>query len=125
MEEKFELEADDVELESATFKEAARRSQALWNDLPRNPLKYRVLTGERPTGPLHIGHLFGTVANRVHLQASGVETFLVVADYQVITDREVAGDLRGNVREVVLDYLAAGIDPDAATIFTHSSVTAL
>ncbi|RHA37779.1 tryptophan--tRNA ligase [Cellulomonas rhizosphaerae] len=91
------------------------------SDTPRP----RMLTGERPTGPLHIGHLFGTVANRVRLQASGVETFLVVADYQVITDREVAGDLAGNVREIVLDYLAAGIDPDAATIFTHSSVTAL
>ena len=85
----------------------------------------RMLTGERPTGPLHIGHLFGTVANRVRLQRSGVETMLVLADYQVITDREVTGDVAGNVREIVLDYLAAGIDPDAATIFTHSAVPAL
>ena len=85
----------------------------------------RMLTGERPTGPLHLGHLFGTVANRVRLQRSGVETFLVLADYQVITDRDVAGDIRGNVREIVLDYLAAGIDPDTATIFTHSAVPAL
>jgi len=84
-----------------------------------------MLTGERPTGPLHVGHLFGTVANRVRLQAEGVETFLVIADYQVITDRDVMGDVSGNVREVVLDYLAAGIDPDAATIFTHSAVPAL
>ena len=72
-----------------------------------------MLTGERPTGPLHLGHLFGTVANRVRLQQSGVETFLVLADYQVITDREAPGDIAGNVREIVLDYLAAGIDPDA------------
>ena len=85
----------------------------------------RMLTGERPTGPLHIGHLFGTVANRVRLQRSGVETMLVLADYQVITDREVTGDVAGNVREIVLDYLAAGIDPDTATIFTHSAVPAL
>ncbi|WP_315094766.1 tryptophan--tRNA ligase [uncultured Cellulomonas sp.] len=85
----------------------------------------RMLTGERPTGPLHVGHLFGTVANRIRLQRSGVETFLVLADYQVITDREVAGDIGGNVREIVLDHLAAGIDPDTATIFTHSAVTAL
>ena len=85
----------------------------------------RMLTGERPTGPLHLGHLFGTVANRVRLQRSGVETFLVLADYQVITDRDVAGDIHGNVREIVLDYLAAGIDPDTATIFTHSAVPAL
>ncbi|KQY46980.1 tryptophan--tRNA ligase [Cellulomonas sp. Root137] len=85
----------------------------------------RMLTGERPTGPLHLGHLFGTVANRVRLQQSGVETLLVLADYQVITDREAPGDIAGNVREIVLDYLAAGIDPDAATIFTHSAVPAL
>ena len=74
-------------------------------------MNHRMLTGERPTGPLHIGHLFGTVANRVRLQADGVETFLVVADYQVITDRDVMGDVSGNVREVVLDYLAAGHRP--------------
>lgn len=61
MEAKFVVDAEDVELESATFKEAAKRSQALWEDLPRSPGKYRVLTGERPTKPLHIGHLFGTV----------------------------------------------------------------
>ena len=85
----------------------------------------RMLTGERPTGPLHIGHLFGTVANRVRLQRSGVETLLVLADYQVVTDREVMGDVGGNVHEIVLDYLAAGIDPDTATIFTHSAVPAL
>lgn len=85
----------------------------------------RMLTGERPTGPLHLGHLFGTVANRVRLQQSGVETLLVLADYQVITDREAPGDIAGNVREIVLDYLAAGIDPDTATIFTHSAVPAL
>ncbi|KRD44122.1 tryptophan--tRNA ligase [Cellulomonas sp. Root930] len=87
--------------------------------------RQRMLTGERPTGPLHLGHLFGTVANRVRLQQSGVETLLVLADYQVITDREAPGDIAGNVREIVLDYLAAGIDPDAATIFTHSAVPAL
>jgi tryptophanyl-tRNA synthetase len=85
----------------------------------------RMLTGERPTGPLHLGHLFGTVANRVRLQHSGVDTLLVLADYQVVTDREAHGDVRANVREIVLDYLAAGIDPDAATIFTHSAVPAL
>ena len=87
----------------------------------------RMLTGERPTGPLLLGHLFGTVANRVRLQQSGVETFLVLADYQVITDREVVGDVASNVHEIVLDYLAAGIDPyvNATTIFTHSAVPAL
>src|SRR5690349_24705081 len=123
MEEKFEVDAEDVEFESATFKESARRSQAVCEDLPKNPAKYRMLTGERPTGPLHIGHLFGTVANRVRLQRSGVETLLVLADYQVVTDRDAMGDVGRNVHEIVLDYLAAGIDLDVnpATIFTHSA----
>ena len=112
MEEKFEVSAEDVELESATFKESARRSQAVWEDLPRNPAKYRVLTGERPTGPLHIGHLFGTVANRVRIQNLGATTFIVIADYQVLTDRDTAEAVGANVHEAILDYLAAGLDPE-------------
>jgi tryptophanyl-tRNA synthetase len=69
LEEKFTLDSQDLQQESATFQESARRSQALWDDLPKHPGKYRVLTGERPTGPLHIGHLFGTLANRVRIRA--------------------------------------------------------
>jgi tryptophanyl-tRNA synthetase len=127
MEEKFEIKADDVELESATFKEAARRSQALWNDLPRNPLKYRVLTGERPTGPLHIVHLFGTVANRVRIQNLGATTFIVIADYQVLTDRDVADAVGSNVNELILDYLASGLDPENGRtfFFSHSHIPEL
>ncbi|GAA3798912.1 tryptophan--tRNA ligase [Cellulomonas soli] len=104
---------------------ARERADDIEARLATHPERFRVLTGERPTGPLHIGHLFGTVENRVRLQRSGVETLLVVADYQVITDRDVAGDVRGAVREVVLDYLAAGMDPQRTTIFTHSAVPAL
>lgn len=127
MEEKFEIKADDVELESATFKEAARRSRALWNDLPRNPPKYRVLTGERPTGPLHIGHLFGTVANRVRIQNLGATTFIVIADYQVLTDRDVADAVGSNVHELILDYLASGLDPENGRtfFFSHSHIPEL
>lgn len=90
-----------------------------------DPSRYRVLTGDRPTGPLHLGHYFGTLLNRVRLQGQGVETFLVVADYQVITDRLSPGEIAANVREVVLDNLAAGIDPDRTTVFAHSAVPAL
>jgi tryptophanyl-tRNA synthetase len=104
---------------------AQRRSAELEALIAAEPGRFRVLTGDRPTGPLHLGHYVGTLANRVRLQAAGVEVFLVIADYQVITDREVAGDVRGNVRELLLDYLAAGIDPSRATIFTHSAVPAL
>src|SRR5690349_13873103 len=50
------------------------------------PERFRVLTGERPTGPLHLGHYFGTIRERVRLQEQGVEIFVILADYQVITD---------------------------------------
>ncbi|NLT29487.1 MAG: tryptophan--tRNA ligase [Propionibacterium sp.] len=90
-----------------------------------NPAGYRVLTGDRPTGALHIGHYLGTLRGRVELQNQGVETWLVIADYQVITDRTDPGDLRRSVFDILADYLAAGIDPTRTTIFTHSSVPAL
>lgn len=89
------------------------------------PHRYRVLTGDRPTGPLHLGHYFGTVAHRVRLQELGVESYVVIADYQVITDRDLVGDIPGHVREMLLDQFAAGIDPMRTTVFTHSAVPAL
>ena len=104
---------------------ARERTAELEQLIAQNPGEYRVLTGDRPTGALHLGHLLGTVANRVRLQNLGVEVFLIVADYQVITDRDDAGDLPATVREVLLDYLAAGLDPERSTVFTHSAVPAL
>jgi tryptophanyl-tRNA synthetase len=101
------------------------RAEEVERRLAADPAGVRILTGERPTGPLHLGHYFGTVANRVRLQRLGAEVLLVLADYQVITDRDVAGDIRGAVHEIVLDYLAAGIDPEATTVFVHSAVPAL
>lgn len=95
------------------------------NDVARDPYRYRVLTGDRPTGALHVGHYFGTLSNRVRLQRLGVETYLVVADYQVITDRLTPGEIAASVRDVVLDNLAVGMDPDRTTIFAHSDVPAL
>jgi tryptophanyl-tRNA synthetase len=79
----------------------------LEEEIRRHPERFRVLTGDRPTGPLHLGHYLGTLANRVRLQQAGVEVFLVIADYQVITDRDVVGELSRTVRELILDYLAA------------------
>jgi tryptophanyl-tRNA synthetase len=104
---------------------ARQRTAVLEHLIAENPGEYRVLTGDRPTGALHLGHLLGTVANRVRLQNLGAEMFLIVADYQVITDRDDAGDLPATVREVLLDYLAAGLDPQRSTVFTHSAVPAL
>ncbi len=85
----------------------------------------RVLTGDRPTGALHLGHYFGTLANRVELQRSGLDLLIVVADYQVLSDRDHPGDIPQVVREMVLDYLACGLDPLRTTIFAHSAVPAL
>jgi tryptophanyl-tRNA synthetase len=85
----------------------------------------RVLTGDRPTGPLHLGHYFGTLANRVALQQQGHDLFVVVADYQVVTDRDRPGDLTSLVCEMVLDYLGCGLDPERTTIFPHSAVAEL
>lgn len=84
-----------------------------------------MLTGDRPTGALHIGHYFGSIKNRLSLQASGAEVWQIIADYQVITDREIAGDIAGNVRNLLLDSLAAGMDPEKCTFFTHSAIPAL
>jgi tryptophanyl-tRNA synthetase len=85
----------------------------------------RVLTGDRPTGQLHLGHLFGTLQNRVLLQEEGVDLMVLVADYQTITDRDSPDSLHQDVEELVADYLAVGIDPERATIFAHSLVPEL
>jgi tryptophanyl-tRNA synthetase len=110
---------------SDSFQAALARSDKVQEVLATTPDKLRMLTGDRPTGALHIGHYFGSIRNRLKLQAAGVEIWQLIADYQVITDREVAGDIAGNVRNLLLDNIAAGLDPDRATIFTHSQVPAL
>lgn len=108
-----------------SFTATAHRSTEVADVVARHPERFRVLTGERPTGALHLGHYFGTIRERVRLQDAGVDTFLVLADYQVITDRDTTAHVRDNVHGAVLDYLAAGIDPERTTIFTHSSIPAL
>ena len=70
---------------------AAERSGQLERVIELDPGRFRVLTGDRPTGPLHFGHLFGTLANRVRLQNLGVEVMVVIADYQTLTDRDAPG----------------------------------
>lgn len=108
----------------ASLARAERRSQRLEAEIDRDPRRFRVLTGDRPTGRLHLGHYFGTLRGRVELQARGVETWIVVADYQVITDRDGVGPLRERVLGLLADYLAAGLDPEKTTIFAHSAVPA-
>lgn len=87
--------------------------------------KGRILTGDRPTGRLHLGNYVGTLANRVRLQ-DDYELFVLVADLHGLTrdaSREQVAKLRTHARELLLDYLAVGIDPARATIYVQSQVT--
>lgn len=109
----------------ASLRASQSRSGQLEAEIAAHPERYRMLTGDRPTGNLHIGHYFGSLANRVRLQDLGVETFLVIADYQVITDRDGVGPIRERVYSAIADYLSIGLDPARTVIFTHSQVPAL
>lgn len=109
----------------ASLERTTRRSQQIEAEIDADPSRFRVLTGDRPTGHLHLGHYFGTLANRVALQNRGVETWVLIADYQVITDRDAVGEIEERVLSLVADYLAIGIDPERSTIFSHSAVPAL
>ena len=84
--------------------------------------KKRILTGDRPTGKLHIGHYVGSLQNRVKLQDE-YEQFVMLADVQALTDNfDNPEKVRASVKEVVLDYLAVGIDPQKTTIFIQSQI---
>ncbi len=101
------------------------RTAVLEQAITRDPHSFRVLTGDRPTGALHVGHYFGSLQNRVRLQNAGVEMLVLIADYQAITDRSAVADMPDIVIGIVADYLAVGIDPERATIFAHSQVEPL
>ena len=111
--------------DSASLARSQARSAEIETEIDRDPSRFRVLTGDRPTGNLHIGHYLGTIKNRVELQQRGVETWQLIADYQVITDRDGIGPVRERVLSLLTDYLAAGLDPEKTTIFAHSQVPAL
>ena len=91
-------------------------------------MKKIILTGDRPTGRLHIGHYVGSLSERVHLQNTGAfdEIYFMIADAQALTDNaDTPEKVRQNIMQVALDYLAVGIDPSKATIFIQSQVPAL
>ncbi|HOV64040.1 MAG TPA: tryptophan--tRNA ligase [Spirochaetia bacterium] len=84
----------------------------------------RILTGDRPTGKLHLGHYVGSLVNRVKLQDE-YECFFIIADLHTLTtkpEKEHIESITGNVRDLVLDYLACGIDPSASVIYLQSAV---
>ncbi|HLP67925.1 MAG TPA: tryptophan--tRNA ligase [Rhizobium sp.] len=86
--------------------------------------KKRILTGDRPTGRLHLGHWVGSIQNRVRLQDE-YECFFIVADLHTLTtkpEKEAIAEVERNIREMVLDYLASGIDPKKSVIFVQSAI---
>ena len=91
-------------------------------------MKKVILTGDRPTGRLHVGHYVGSLSERVKLQNSGQydEIYIMIADAQALTDNaEHPEKVRQNIIQVALDYLACGIDPDKSTIFIQSMIPEL
>lgn len=86
-----------------------------------------ILTGDRPTGKLHIGHYVGSLKNRVEMQNTGKYTpFIMIADQQALTDNARDPEkIRKSLIEVALDYLAVGLDPAKSTIFVQSQIPAL
>ena len=107
-----------------SFEASLKRSNAIRADIAVNPGSYRMLTGDRPTGRLHLGHYFGSIVNRVAMQDAGVKCMILIADYQVITDRDTTEHIQDNVYNMVMDYLAAGIDPEKTIIYAHSAIPA-
>lgn len=90
-------------------------------------MKKTILTGDRPTGALHLGHYVGSLRKRVELQNTGeYNQFILIADLQALTDNAANPEkIRANIIEVVLDYLAVGLDPDKSTFVIQSTIPAL
>ena len=80
-----------------SFDASLKRSNEICADIKVNPGNYRMLTGDRPTGRLHLGHYFGSIQNRVAMQDAGVNCMILIADYQVITDRDTTEHIQDNV----------------------------
>ena len=108
----------------ASLARSIARSAEIEADIAVNPGRYRMFTGVRPTGNMHLGHYFGTMHSWKTIQDAGVDTWILVADYQVITDRDGVGPIRERVLSLVTDALAVGVDPQRSTIFAHSAVPA-
>ena len=92
---------------SASFLAAKKRSDETLAKLEAKPSSFTMLTGDRPTGRLHLGHYFGSIRERVAMQERGVNTNIIIADYQVITDRDTTEHIQDNVLNLVLDYMSA------------------
>lgn len=102
--------------------EARSQTKASPQPVGGSAKKGRLLTGDRPTGKLHLGHYVGTLKNRVRLQDE-YDCFFLVADYHMLTTGfDKLADIQANIRDIVLDYLSVGISPDKSTIVLQSLV---
>src|SRR6516162_9075652 len=109
--------AQQIDIQTLPAEDANARLRVLKEDV--------ILTGDRPTGPLHLGHYVGSLRQRVQLQHQ-CKQFILIADLQALTDNAENPDkIRQNVLQVGLDYLAVGIDPKTTTIFIQSMVPEL
>jgi tryptophanyl-tRNA synthetase len=85
----------------------------------------RVLTGNRPARSLHLGHYFGTLQNQLKFQEQGFDTFIIISDYQMLTSNLETEFLAQNIREIVKDYIAIGLNPSKSTFFVQSALPQL
>ena len=110
-----------------TFLKSKEISDQLFIKLDNDPKGFRIVTGERPTGNLHLGHYFGALVNRIKLQKKNVEMFILVADQQVLTDHDSFDKISYLTKQLVIDNIAAGVDleNDNTFIFPHSQIPEL
>lgn len=118
---------DSTDIHFGTFEVTLERSKRLEADLVFYPENNRGVIGNGHTDRLHIDYLFGSLQNRVLLHRLGVQSYFVIADYQVLTDRDGFETISENVRQLTVDYLAAGINHNdgKSFIFPHSHVPEL
>ena len=113
---------------SETFLSQKKMSDELKLEIDKEPRKFTMLTGDRPTGRLHLGHFVGSLRRRVELQNSGEfeRIYIMIADAQALTDNaDNPEKVRQNIIEVALDYLSVGLDPMKSTLFIQSQVPEL
>jgi tryptophanyl-tRNA synthetase len=110
-----------------TFEKAKEISEKIMDSMVRGVGSYRILTGDRPTGNLHLGHYFGSLVNRINLQRAGVELFVLIADQQVLTDHDSFDRISFLTKELAIDNMSVGIDfeNEKTFIFPHSNIPEL
>ena len=104
---KQEKGMSEEQLDYGTFEATLERSRKLEEIFRKGPGRIRYSQGTGLPGRLHIGHLFGSVQNRVRLHRMGVPTFIVIADYQVLTDRDTFENISENIRQLAIDYMSS------------------